>query len=188
MVSLNAENLDSLNSALDRLSAKADAWFQGADVLSNERMVIASADLRYLRQNYELTISLPGCYLSLEDIAEVQTRFHEAHTAEYGHSTPGETIQVVNLRLLAVKILPKPSLPELMPASIPVDEALIETSKVNFPEGQEICMVYHRSMLQAGHTIGRPAIIREKESTTLVNIGWQLRVDKIGNLVINRSK
>jgi N-methylhydantoinase A len=187
MVSLNAENLDSLNSALDRLSAKADAWFQRVDVLGDKRMIMVSADLRYLRQNYEINISLPGDRISQEDIAVIQAQFHEVHTAEYGHSTTGETIQVVNLRLLAVKILSKPSLPDLMPASISVDEGLIEACKVYFPEGQISCKIYHRSMLQAGHTIDGPAIIREKESTTLMSAGWHMHVDRIGNLVIYRN-
>jgi N-methylhydantoinase A len=108
MLTLTPENLNGLNAALDRLSAKADTWFQRMNMSSDKGMISISADLRYQRQNYELRISMPGAPISLENIATIQTQFHEVHTAEYGHSTLGETIQVVYLRMQAVIPMTKP--------------------------------------------------------------------------------
>ena len=187
MVTVIPENLDSMNAALNRLSAKADSWFQRLNVPGENRLIRVSADLRYLRQNYELNVSLPGHHISLEDIAAIQTRFHEVHKAEYGHSTPGETIQVVYMRLRAVKPLPKP---DLNPLGDDTREAVTansdESRLVWFPDGQMQCQVHQRDDLKAGHTLEGPAIIQEKEATTLVENGWSLRVDRFGNLVIEK--
>jgi N-methylhydantoinase A len=188
MVTLTPENLDSLNAALDRLSAKADAWFQRISVPGEKHVIRVSADLRYLRQNYELGISLPGAHISLEDVATIQTQFHEAHTTEYGHSTPGETIQVVYMRLRAVKPLPKPKLNPLGDDTRgTVSAASDESRYVWFPGGQMQCQVYQRDDLTAGHTLEGPAIIQEKEATTLVERQWCLRVDQFGNLIIEKG-
>jgi N-methylhydantoinase A len=188
MVTLTPENLDSLNAALDRLSAKADAWFKRMSVPDEKYVIKVSADLRYLRQNYELGISLPGAHLSLEDVATIQTQFHEAHMTEYGHSTPGETIQVVYMRLLAVKPLPKPNLNPLDDDTRgTVSAASDESRNVRFPGGQMQCQVYQRDDLKAGYTLEGPAIIQEKEATTLVEKQWRLRVDRFGNLIIEKG-
>jgi N-methylhydantoinase A len=188
MVTLTPENLDHLNAALDRLSAKADAWFQRMSVPGEKHVIRVSADLRYLRQNYELGISLPGAHLSLEDIAMIQTQFHEAHMTEYGHSTPGETIQMVYMRLRAVKPLPKPNLNPLGDDTRRTVSAASDESRfVWFPEGQMQCQVYQRDDLKAGYILEGPAIIQEKEATTLVEKQWRLRVDKFGNLIIEKD-
>ena len=188
MVTLTPENLDSLNAALARLNARAGAWFQRVNVPGEKRVIRVSADLRYLRQNYELGISLPGAHISLEDIATIQTQFHEAHMAEYGHSTPGETIQVVYMRLRAVKPLPKPNLNPLGDDTRGTVSAASDESRfVWFPGGQMQCQVYQRDDLKAGYTLEGPAIIQEKEATTLVEKQWRLRVDQFGNLIIEKG-
>ena len=188
MVTLTPESLDTLNTALARLSAKADAWFQRMNVPGDKGVLRVSADLRYLRQNYELRVTLPGTHISLEDIATIQTQYHQAHEAEYGHSSPGETIQVVYLRLQTVKPLKKPV---LKPMGNNSREADNKTSNKNrtvwFQIGRTQCQVYQRNDLKPGDTLKGPAIIQEKEATTLVEALWNLRVDQLGNLVIERD-
>jgi N-methylhydantoinase A len=188
MFTLTPENLDGLNAALQRLSAEADAWFQRMNVPIEKRMINVSADLRYLRQNYELRISLPGAHISLEDIATIQTQFHKAHEAEYGHSTLGETIQVVYLRMRAVMPLTKPEMNHLSNENGgTIKPTSDDTRFVWFPEGQKQCQVYQRDSLKAGHILDGPAIIQEKDATTLVEKQWCLQLDQFGNLVIAKN-
>ncbi|NIM93324.1 MAG: hypothetical protein GTO18_06395, partial [Anaerolineales bacterium] len=188
MVTLTPENLDSLNAALSRLGTKANAWFRQVNVAGEKHMIRVSADLRFLRQNYELRISLPRAYVSLEDIATIQTQFHEAHMSEYGHSTLGETIQVVYLRLQAVKPLTKLDLKPLDDNNSRMITATSDESRfVWFPGGQMQCQVFQRGDMKEGHTLDGPAIIQEKEATTLVERKWCLRVDQFGNLMIEKD-
>ena len=152
-------------------------------------MINASADLRYLRQNYELRISLPGTHISMEDIATIQTQFHESHKAEYGHSTSGEIIQMVYLRMQAMIPLTKP---DIKPLGVEYSETIIATSDESrfiwFPGGKLKCQVYQRDALKPGHTLEGPAIIQEKEATTLVEKQWHLKVDQFGNLAIEKDQ
>jgi N-methylhydantoinase A len=188
MLTFIPENLNALNAALSRLSAKADTWFQRMNVPGEKRMINVSADLRYQRQNYELRISLPGAPISLEDIATIQTQFHKTHEAEYGLSTLGETIQVVYLRMRAIKPLTKPELNPLGGENGgTINPTSDDTRSVWFPEGQMQCQVYKRDNLKAGMTLKGPAIIQEKEATTLVEQQWRLQVDTFGNLVIEKN-
>jgi N-methylhydantoinase A len=186
MAPLTLRELNRLNAALTRLRAKAKAWFERAAVSSEARSIRVSADLRYLGQNYELNVALPGLHLSPEDVPLVWTRFHDAHAAAYGHGAPDETIQVVNLRLLAVKQLAKPESSPIEAASRPAAVALRGSQSVWFSAGPLQCNVFERSALRAGHIVDGPVVIREREATTLVGPGWHLQVDDFGNLLIEK--
>jgi N-methylhydantoinase A len=188
MVMLAPENLDGLNAALTELSDQAQAWLQRVGVPGQKHLLSASADLRYHRQNYELRVSLPGARISTDDLTAIQTRFHEAHAAEYGHSTPGEAIQVVYLRLRAVVQLDKPALKPLATGRDERTVARAEGSRfVWLSGGKQQCQVYDRDNLQEGSIIQGPAVIQEKEATTLVEEHWHLRVDSFGNLLIEKE-
>jgi N-methylhydantoinase A len=188
MVTLTPENLEDLNAALDRLSAKAESWFQRLNTSTDKGILKVSADLRYERQNYELSVSFPETRISQEDLETLQTQFHNAHKSEYGHSTLGETVQVVYLRLRAVKPLEKPR-------QHPSDHRNLTENNLNpigsrsacFQEGQIQCQVYQRADLKSDHTLEGPAIIQEKAATTLIDPQWTLRMDQYGNLVIEKD-
>jgi len=174
--------ISSLNKILIRLNKQAEAWFENNNVTSKKRKISVSADLRYYHQNYELSLPFPGSILSKNDIQQIQTAFHEMHTKIYGYSASSENIQVVNLRLRATKLQSKPRMPKLNFTGNLLDGNRIRTRPVWFKNKEFKCRVYERSMLPAGFTFNGPAVVQEKESTTLVGPNWNLQVDPLGNL------
>jgi N-methylhydantoinase A/oxoprolinase/acetone carboxylase beta subunit len=81
--------------------------------------------------------------------------------------------------------------PRLNPSEDDIGERVITTSDncrtVWFPKGQTRCPVYERQDLKSGFTLEGPAIIQEREATTLVEAQWTLQVDQFGNLVIEKN-
>ena len=49
------------------------------------------------------------------------------------------------------------------------------------------CPIYDRYALPAGATIVGPTIIEEFDSTTVVHPNYEVRVDEVGNLIIERN-
>jgi N-methylhydantoinase A len=47
--------------------------------------------------------------------------------------------------------------------------------------------VYDRAALAVGEGFKGPAIIEQDDTTTLVSPGWHGRVDRLGNLVLERT-
>ncbi len=184
MVPLTPEGLDSINGALARLEAEAEGWFERGHVPHRARALEVVAEMRYRRQNYELSVALPGPRLTPDDLPRVEDRFHAVHAAAYGHSTPGEVVQAVNLRVRAVARRAKPPWPTLEAATGPPQVALRGHREVWFAGRPWRCPVYEREALRAGHTLMGPAIVQEREATTLVGPGWRLEVDRWGNLVV----
>lgn len=184
MAGLN--DLEILNPALAGLKRRAEEWFEENRAGDGEGELEISGDMRYLRQNYELNVSLPGPVLKGEDVSRIEDDFHETHERVYGHGAPGELIQVVNLRVRAVKKLPKPRLPEMEETGRFAEET--GRRQVRFKDGWRETSLYHRDRLRSGHEIEGPAVIEETESTVLLPPGWRLEVDAQGILHLTGIK
>lgn len=192
---LTEENLNAINAALAQLENQAQSWFKRIGALSRSCKIHLSGDMRYLRQNYELKISLPNPPLSRADISLIQKRFHKAHEHAYSHHTSSEPIQVVSLRLKAVKTLPKPNFPPIQQASpkdkVPRLRTQTVWSRIKNSQNCHVqpmkCPVFSRNSLKAGHSLKGPAIIQEKESTTFAGPDWSLYVSRIGDLILSHA-
>ncbi len=173
-----------LNRIISRLHKQANKWFEQNEVNPRQRKINVSADIRYSHQSYELNLPLPESALVTKDITALQKEFHKVHAKTYGLSSPGESIQIVNVRLRATKLLSRHERPVY---DSPGSSAIRKPKKRNsvwIKNEKWDCPFYERSRLHRGERIEGPAVIQEKESTTLVTPGWHLRMDKSGNLHI----
>jgi N-methylhydantoinase A len=182
MIHLTTPN--ALNRIISRLQKQADAWFKQNEVSPRQKRIKISADIRYSNQSHELNLPLPETALIMKDMLSLQKEFHKIHAKTYGLSSPGESIQIVNVRLRAIKLLPRHEMPAYdSPGSSAVKEPK-KRQTVWIKNEKWDCPFYERSRLRRGERIEGPAVIQENESTTLVMPGWHLRVDKSGNLHI----
>ena len=138
---------------------------------------VRKLDLRYVGQSYELTIPAGE---------RLEERFHQEHDRTYGFSAPEEPVEVVSLRLTSVGAITKP------PARPLAREGAVEpkeTRPVYFAEASGFvdCPIYDRYALPGGAAFVGPAIVEEFDSTTVVHPGFDVRVDDLGNLVIERE-
>ncbi|MFW6160817.1 MAG: hydantoinase/oxoprolinase family protein [Acidobacteriota bacterium] len=193
LIQLNKKTLPSIRQTFLELRQQAEKWFQEGGVPEKKKAYFPSADLRYVGQNFELSIPLPDENFSLDELESLASLFHKAHKKTYGHSDQKEPIQVVNLRLRAVRKVKKPGFPQVEKAIEPAEKAQEEQRRVwlsDIPGKQKafsaLCPVYRRDKLKAGHEIEGPALIKEFDSTTFIGPSWQLLVDSYGNFIIER--
>jgi N-methylhydantoinase A len=184
MTDLN--DLDSINQALSALKEEAEKWFNRNQPEDKEREMDAAGDLRYLHQNYELNVQLPGFKVKKEDVSRIRDEFDKTHEKSYGHSAPGEPVQAVNIRVRAVIKIPKPRLPELEKSNQAPEPS--GRRKVRFGKEWIETAVYERKQLCSGQKIDGPSVIEETESTTLVGPGWRMEVDKWGHMHLKKSE
>jgi N-methylhydantoinase A len=144
-----------------------------ADAIEHVRQV----DLRYVGQSFELTIPAGDGLLD---------RFNAEHDRTYGFSAPGEPVEVVSLRLTSVGRIAKPEALALEPGAAAPPK---ERRPVYFAEagGYVDCPIYDRYVLPAGAALSGPAVVEEFDSTTVVHPGFSVRVDRVGNLVVEKE-
>jgi len=143
-------------------------------------------DMRYVGQSYELTIPLPSKEINTKDIDDAVALFHKEHEKAYGHCAPEEPVEIANLKLSASGLISKPKLREVKRGGIRPEKALRTRRKVYFAEADSFleCPAYDRYRLTWGNVIRGPAIVDDKDATTVVHPGYQAAVDKFGNLIL----
>jgi N-methylhydantoinase A len=136
-----------------------------------------SLDMRYAGQSYELNVPFIGDFISA---------FHHAHEKRYGYFDRDRACEVVNIRARFTGRTPKLALPKLRPGTPNPAEALVSKAEVLFHGRRKLTAIYDRSRLLAGNRILGPAIVTEYSATSLIPPDWSCRVDRNGNLILER--
>jgi N-methylhydantoinase A len=189
----------------EEMEGRAATWLDREGVSPERRRFLRACDLRYLGQNFELTIAAPSVSSapmsaieesgrhpdqSTTDLAELRRAFFREHERVYGYAAADEPVQVVAYRLTALGDPEPLALPPLALASRPdPDQARVGERLVWFDEtgGFTPTPIYRRERLLAGHALSGAAIVEQMDSTTVVLPGQTAVVDERGNLRIQTA-
>jgi len=176
----------SLDALFADFAAEGDARLTRDGVAHADRLMLRSVDLRYHGQSFELSVTVPPSPLSAADIDRMPAEFHASHERAYGYSAPDDPVELVNVRLAAVGVTPKPRRAPLAEGGRSAAAAVKGRRDVWFAEanGFRETVVLDRAKLLRGNVIEGPAMIEEHDASTLVHPGWKATVDEHANLVL----
>jgi N-methylhydantoinase A len=143
------------------------------------------AHLCYHGQSFELTVPVPGGSLTPAAVEGVGEAFGAEHERTYGHrASPGEPVDLVNLRVIAEGIPHRPRVPgELKDGRLTASEAPAVRSVYFGPEyGWEDTAVIPRKDVTAPRR--GPLIIEEYDATCVVPPAAEVSLDAYGNIII----
>ena len=158
-----------------------------ASGIPTERIVFErAADMRYVGQEHAVAVRVPAAVGDETARAEIKKLFDDAHELRYSHSAPGESADIVSLRVSAIGRLGKPEFPRIPPGDpAPPPAARRGTRSVIFEgSGALEAAVFDRTKLLQDNMIPGPAIIEEAASTTVVEPGDTVTVNAYGHLVM----
>ncbi len=189
---LSTEGLASrLSQDIRELEADAREQLQ-KDGLPEERIRFSrSLDLRYVGQGYELRVAITEDNFDGLSCELIWKEFHDRHRAEYDHCFPQNPIEVVNLRVTGIGVMPR--LPDRFEAkrAEKLEDAWVKTGDTYFRVKGTLQRVrtefFERMLIPARTTIPGPAIFFQKDTTTVLPPLWKASCDEWGNLVIARS-
>jgi N-methylhydantoinase A len=169
---------------LAAMEEEGSAMLDAAGVPRSRRALQRSADCRYRRQAYELTVPMADSPVTAGVLATLAADFHAKHEQTYGHANTSEPVQLVNLRLTALGRLPPLTLAQ------PSDVAAGRESErpAWFAGAMRPCRVLWREGLSAGAAVPGPAVVESLESTTVVPPGWTARVADHGIIRLVRER
>jgi 5-oxoprolinase (ATP-hydrolysing) len=173
---------------LEQLAESADAWLANEEVEEDVREVRFEVDVRYRNQALEIPVALTLELLDEPTAFEQLTeRFAAEHNRQYGF-TLSVVPEFVNLRAVAFGRTAPADMPAQAAAKSDVDSAQIGTQRI-YHDGEWLeAALYDRSLLAPGHRVTGPAIVLQKDSTTLVLPGSAAETDDRLNIVIRRSQ
>ena len=175
------------NALLNRLANDGRAAVRASGVGEADIVLQPHAELRYVGQAYELRVELPALTLDGAALEETAQRFHAEHKRRYAYDMPERGIEVVSLKVTATGRVGNPEPPPLSASGRPPQPK--GRRPVHFRGlGRVDCPVYERADLALDHAFSGPAVIEQKDSTTLLPANWRLEVDAHGHLLLSRRK
>jgi N-methylhydantoinase A len=173
----------------------ADLMRRGQEALARDgfrakdHMFVRSAELRYQGQEHTVNVPVPGSDLTADDIAKIAEAFNAAHLVHYGHRME-DPVEIVTLRVSAIGLLPRPTLPLLAKGTGNTHKARKGSRPVYQPLRDDFAdyTVYERGRLLHGDRVDGPAIIEEPSATTVLHADDVMTVGQYGELVIEVGK
>jgi N-methylhydantoinase A len=172
-----------LTAAVEELCARGRSQLHEDGVAHDAMELVPAVDLRYVGQEYSVTVPWALPEDPVDVIASLPGRFAEAHLDRYGHNNPGESVECVNLRVTALGRVEK--VPARTIAAANGTKPVASTSTY-FDGGWRATEIYRRDALGAGAAIAGPAVVLEDACTILIPPGWGCAVSEHGHLLVER--
>ena len=173
-----------INRFLSEMAQKGFNFLSRANVPHSEASVTRIAEMRYVGQGHEISVTMPDGELSAKSIAEIERRFKAEYELRYQRSIENVAMEAVTWRVVV-----SGQSPEIEPSQS-VQSIGSEYFKGNravwFPNQKTAIdtPVYDRYALPVGQKFDGPAIIEEMESTTVVGLDSTFEVDRHRNILI----
>ena len=182
---LDIANWAMVNTFFDDMTTAATARLVEAGAQANEISFTRRAEMRHIGQGFEITVPLPDGVLDAGSLSAVRDLFYEKYEELFGRRVEGVGIEILTWRLHATA--PKSEV-ALSFAGQKADkgERIKGQRRVFFPEtGYVQCNIYNRYALTPGFKFQGPAVVEERESTTVIGPDASVHVDQFLNLVID---
>jgi len=146
-----------------------------------------SASMRYAGQGYEIRVELPDGEIDASYGEAALAAFHAAYRREYGYNDPNAPVEVSDWFAVATVVGSHADAGIRLAGPAAGGDPVTGERDAYFPEsgGMVRTKVVNRYALTEGHRILGPALVEERESTTVVLPGDALSLSTVGNLIID---
>ena len=158
-------------------------WLRNEQQFAGEARLAFSADMRYRGQSYEIEVQLDSEWLEQRDLEAIANAFHLEHERVYEYADNQADIQLINLRLVVSGTADQPEFKTREPERRAPSP--IETTQVYYDGAWRAAEVYRRDQLQPGDFFSGPAIVRQDDCTTCLVEGFDVEVDRHGNIIVS---
>jgi N-methylhydantoinase A len=184
-----AFDLAAIEATFAELTGAARARLAADGITPEQRRFARAADLRYEKQGVELTVPICEAAMTEATAARLVADFHALHDRLYTFSDPTAPVEILNLRVEAIGLTDRITLPEIAraaPGTQPEPDHERLASLYTGPRSPT--PVYRREALLADHVINGPAIIDQLDSTTVILPGQSALTDRFGNLIVTEGE
>jgi len=190
-IALHEADKTAVAAAFGDMETAARAMLTAANIPQEQWRLERSADLRYGRQAYELSVPARTGEITQGTLDELAQLFHEKHRQTYGHHNPDETIQMVNLRLSAIGRFESLALSyeatrgkDPRKGSRPVWFRQGSGQGDGQGGGRCDCAIYDCAPLGPGDAITGPAVLEAVDTTIVIPPGWRAQMNATGHILM----
>jgi len=183
---LNGLDWNAVQAGFASMQEKLAALLRDEGVPEERMRFLRYLEMRYISQEYTLSVPVSDeAKLDASGARAFKAQFDELYLQNYGHTNPQEQGQVANIRVEARGLNDLEDRDQ--PALVSGDE--IATDKIRpvvFAGEKMETRFIDRARLKQGDKLTGPKIIVELSCTTVVPPGWEVELDFMGNLLIQK--
>ena len=150
----------------------------------NEIKFSFGGDLRYMGQQNEVTVTFDADPRIKRDIPTIRAAFEEAYEAQYGLRLPENAVEMVSWRLTCHGPHIQRTANAVV-ASTPGKLLGTRAVRLGGPTSTTF-QRFAREALASGQRIDGPALVEERETTTVILPGWTAVLHATGCLIAER--
>jgi 5-oxoprolinase (ATP-hydrolysing) len=179
---LSDATLASLRSPFASLEAAAKDSLRAQGVPEERIRIERMLAIKYAGTDSTLQLS----HATAIDAAEIAARFYDEYRLRYGFLMSGRALVIESITVEAAG-----AGYERAPSTVPVAAASglakpMDSRRVYFTDGWIETPCYDRDVLLPGMKLSGPAILRERNTTIVIEPGWQADVTSLNHLVLRR--
>ncbi|WP_425645211.1 hydantoinase/oxoprolinase family protein [Agrobacterium leguminum] len=175
-----------LNTLLDDLKETAEGFVRAGTAGKISREVVAF--MRYRGQGWEIPVSLPDRHFQASDSAMIEENFRARYAQFFGRAVEGPEIEFVTFSVKAQDVRPGGERHALISAGSSIDTPV--TRDVFDPAaGAPLkTAIVERSTIRVGERVAGPAVIVERETSTVVTSPFDAIVQSDGTILLIRKE
>ncbi|MDH7799140.1 MULTISPECIES: hydantoinase/oxoprolinase family protein [unclassified Beijerinckia] len=157
----------------------SDAWKVVAETAGHDRLTTSlTAFMRYAGQGHEISVPVHAFVDKADDVATLRESFEAEYLRVYSRAVPAADVELLSWAVTVSAdreaSAPDPSECRLRrPSPLRIDK-LFDPDRGGWTEVQ----IYHRDSLAAGDIIDGPAVIQERETSTLITAAFRARINE----------
>jgi N-methylhydantoinase A len=181
-VDMSNITLENIRAEFIRLETEGEKLLTDEGIKPSNMSFLWFADMRYVGQEHSILVA----FNRTDTLTQMTEAFHQTHYTKFGHSTPKDPVEFVNLRVAAFGrtggVDAGYSL-GLQNSTNPI----IEYRDVIFDGIPVKTKILDRNLLHVDVVFQSPLIIEEPTATTVVPPGYKISMNKFGNVVITKE-
>ncbi|CVI62370.1 hydantoinase/oxoprolinase family protein [Agrobacterium leguminum] len=186
IMGLSAFDTARLNTLLDDLKETAEGFVRAGTAGKISREVVAF--MRYRGQGWEIPVSLPDRHFQASDRAMIEENFRARYAQFFGRAVEGPEIEFVTFSVKAQDVRPGGERHALISTGSSIDTPV--TRDVFDPAaGVPLkTAIVERSTIKVGERVTGPAVIVERETSTIVTSPFDAIVQSDGTILLIRKE
>ena len=182
---LSTLDISAVNALLDDMAAEAEAVVAPGRFGAALRQT-RIAFMRYVGQGHEIPVPLPARALQDADADLIRAAYNTEYSRFYDRPVPGSDVEIMSYAVLVATV--QDAGQAAAPAADATPSAPRQQMVRDTVTGEvSAWTIQDRAALRVGDVLAGPAIITEAETSTLVGPGWQVRLNTIGYLELQRG-
>ncbi len=189
----DTRTMERVNRVFADMEEKAMADMDASGFSAETITLLHKMDVRYVGQMNELTIPWKRKLLTPETIKDIRLIYEQTYEMKFGQGTtrPESALEIINLRVEAVKLVEKPEFRSEAEGPEDASAARSGAREVYLKRGEPMtATVYQYNRLAPGNLISGPALIERGDTTIFIPPEHDAELDGFYNIkiVIRRYK